>query len=404
MKKSFLLLLRLLAGYLLICPAWALPPLQLFVDITPPGGVLTLPPGSYAGPVVIRRPITIDGRGEVTVDGEGDGTVISVLSDGVTLRNLHITGSGDSHDQVDAGLMLEADGVLVENSRIDDVLFGIHLRQANNNVLRNNRIRSRNELPSLRGEGVRLWYSSENLIENNQIEQVRDVVFTNAAGNRFVGNTIRDSRIGMELIFSPGNEIENNILIRNTTGIVLIYSDEVKIRGNQLLNMPDATSSALAVKGSSQVLIEQNEVVRCAVGLTANSPTHPENVLYLTGNRFAYNDVAMYFYGEKGGHILHGNHFIGNIVPVAVSAATSALGNDWRGNHWDTYEGFDLDHDGTGDTPHNVYLYSDRLWMDRPMTRFFRGSPVLEMVDFIERLAPFSDPDLILSDPVPLMQ
>lgn len=401
MNKGFRLLLCLLVGYLLAAPVQALPPLQLFVDITPPGGVLNLPAGSYAGPVVIRKPITIDGHGEVTVDGEGNGTVISVLADGVTLRNLHITGSGDSHDQVDAGLTLQAEGALIEGNLIDEVLFGVHLSQAHNNVVRNNRISSREEAPSLRGEGVRLWYSSENLIENNRIERVRDVVFTNAAENRFVGNTIRDSRIGMELIFSPSNEIENNILIRNTSGIVLIYSDDVRIRGNQLLNMPDATSSALAVKGSSQVVIERNEVVRCAVGLTANSPTHPENVLYLTDNRFAYNDVAMYFYGEKGGHILHGNRFTGNIVPVAVSAATSALANDWRGNYWDTYEGFDLNHDGTGDTPHNVYLYSDRLWMDRPMTRFFRGSPVLEMVDFIERLAPFSDPDLILSDPAP---
>ena len=205
----------------------------------------------------------------------------------------------------------------------------------------------------------------------------------------------------MEFIFSPDNEVENNTLIRNTTGIVVLYSNGVKILRNRLLNMPDATSSALSVKGSSQVRIEGNEIVRCAVGLTANSPTHPENILYLNNNRFAYNDVAMYFYGEKGGHIVHGNRFTGNIIPIAVSAASSALDNDWRGNYWDTYEGFDRDQNGTGDTPHNIYLYSDRLWMDRPMSRFFRGSPVLEVVDFIERLAPFSDPKLVLSDPTP---
>ena len=37
------------------------------------------------------------------------------------------------------------------------------------------------------------------------------------------------------------------------------------------------------------------------------------------------------------------------------------------------------------------------------MTRFFRSSPVLEQIDFIERLTPFSMPDLILGDPAPLM-
>jgi nitrous oxidase accessory protein len=401
--KRLWLMLWLMAGCLLSTPGYALPPLQLFVDITPPGGVLSLPAGRYAGPAVIRRPITIDGRGEVTIDGEGSGTVLTVQADGVTLRGLHLTNSGHSHDQVDAALLLAADDALVEENRIDDVLFGIHIRQSNGNVVRNNRIESRSDAPSLRGEGIRLWYSSDNLLEGNRISGVRDVLFTNSTDNRFVGNTIENSRIGMELIFSHNNEIEDNTLAGNTSGIVLIYSNEVIIRNNRLLNMPDATSSALAVKGSSQVRLEANDIVRCAVGLTANSPTHPENILYLNDNHFAYNDVAMYFYGEKGGHIVHGNRFTGNIIPVAVSAATSARGNDWRDNAWDTYEGFDRDRDGTGDTPHNIYLYSDRLWMDRPMARFFRASPVLEMVDFIERLAPFSTPELILSDPAPRM-
>jgi nitrous oxidase accessory protein len=401
--KRLWLMLWLMAGCLLSTPGYALPPLQLFVDITPPGGVLSLPAGRYAGPAVIRRPITIDGRDEVTIDGEGSGTVLTVQADGVTLRGLHLTNSGHSHDQVDAALLLAADDALVEENRIDDVLFGIHIRQSNGNVVRNNRIESRSDAPSLRGEGIRLWYSSDNLLEGNRISGVRDVLFTNSTDNRFVGNTIENSRIGMELIFSHNNEIENNTLAGNTSGIVLIYSNEVAIRNNRLLNMPDATSSALAVKGSSQVRLEANDIVRCAVGLIANSPTHPENILYLNDNHFAYNDVAMYFYGEKGGHIVHGNRFTGNIIPVAVSAATSARGNDWRDNAWDTYEGFDRDRDGTGDTPHNIYLYSDRLWMDRPMARFFRASPVLEMVDFIERLAPFSTPELILSDPAPRM-
>lgn len=399
--KRLSLLVCVVVGCLLPALGFALPPLQLFIDLTPPGGVLNLPAGSYAGPAIIRQPITIDGHGEVTVDGEGSGTVLTVEADGVTLRGLHLTNSGNSHDQVDAALLLTGQDALVEENRIDNVLFGIHIRQSDGNVVRNNRIESRPESHSLRGEGIRIWYSRKNLLQGNHISRVRDVVFANAPDNRFIGNTIEDSRIGMELIFSPDNEIAQNTLKRNISGIVLVYSNGVIIRENHLLNMPDITSSALAVKESSQVRLESNNIVRCAVGLTANSPTDPGNIIYLRNNHFAYNDVAMYFYGEKGGHIVHGNRFTGNITTIAVSAASSALDNDWRGNHWDTYRGFDRNGDGIGDTPHNIFLYSDRLWMDRPMARFFRASPVLEMVDFIERLAPFSMPDLILSDPEP---
>jgi nitrous oxidase accessory protein len=76
--------------------------------------------------------------------------------------------------------------------------------------------------------------------------------------------------------------------------------------------------------------------------------------------------------------------------------------NDWRGNYWDDYEGFDRNHDGIGDTPHELFIFSDRIWMEIPMARFFRNSPVLELLDFLERLAPFSAPDMILRDPAPL--
>jgi nitrous oxidase accessory protein len=41
-------------------------------------------------------------------------------------------------------------------------------------------------------------------------------------------------------------------------------------------------------------------------------------------------------------------------------------------------------------------------WKSRP--RFFRNSPVLELLDFLERLAPFSAPSLILRDAAPRLR
>jgi nitrous oxidase accessory protein len=37
------------------------------------------------------------------------------------------------------------------------------------------------------------------------------------------------------------------------------------------------------------------------------------------------------------------------------------------------------------------------------MAKFFRNSPVMELLDFLERLAPFSTPSLILRDERPRM-
>jgi nitrous oxidase accessory protein len=394
---AFLAILFPVAGF-------ALPSLQIFVDVTPMGGTLRPPPGVYAGPVVISRAITLDGQdGQVVIDSEGEGTVLTIRGDNVTVRGLRLTHSGDSHDQVDAGLLIEADKALVEDNVLDDVLFGIHIRQGNDNVVRRNKVSSRPYEPSLRGEGFRMWYSRGNLIEENEFYQVRDLLITNSAENRIIGNSIEKSRVGMEFVFSPDNQVHGNRISENTTGIVVLYSNGMDIRNNRLQHMRSPSGSALAIKESSQMQVEGNEIIHCAVGLTANTPTHAENILYLRNNTFAYNDVAMYFYGEKGGHIVHNNHLRDNLTHVAVSAPTSALANDWRNNLWDDYQGFDRDGDGIGDTPHDIHLYADRLWMDRPMTRFFRGSPVLEVIDLMERLAPFSEPDMILSDPTPRM-
>ncbi|MET0116049.1 MAG: nitrous oxide reductase family maturation protein NosD [Sedimenticola sp.] len=380
---------------------YALPPLQLFVEITPPGGVLKVPPGRYAGPVVVERPITIEGGGRAILDGEGQGTVLSVLADGVTVRGLQIVNSGSSHDQVDAGILVAADNTLIENNRIERTLFGIHLKKANDNTIRNNTISSMGDIPSLRGEGVRMWYSEGNLVEGNHISTVRDLVISNSAGNRFIGNTISDSRIAMEFVFSPYNLVQGNRVEDNSTGVVVIYSDELEILDNRFAHLRSISGSAVSIKGSSKAVISENLFLHCAIGLVANAPIHPEHVFRLQGNRFVYNDVAMYFYGEKGGHVIHDNQFEGNFTDVLVSASSSALHNDWQGNYWDNYRGFDRDRDGFGDEPYNMYIYSDRLWMDRPLTRFFRGSPGLEVYDFVERLAPFSPPELILTDPRP---
>ena len=402
-ELSMLKLLRLVCLLLLCEAGYCLPPMQLFVELTPTGGVLQPPPGVYSGPVVIERRITLEGGGGVTIDGGGNGTVVQVKADGSIIRGVKITNSGESHDRLDAGLLLEANDVLIENCVFENVLFGINLRRADDNRIQGNRINSKGDAISLRGEGLRLWYSSGNLVENNEIANVRDILLMNAPDNRIRDNRIHGNRMGMELVFSPGNEIVGNHFSWNTTGLVGIYSDDLLIRANRFTHMRKLSGAALAIKESSQVTIRENEILHCAIGLMVNAPVHPENILYLENNHIAYNDVAMYFYGEKGGHVIHGNRFEKNLSTVAVSAATSALANDWKGNHWDEYKGFDRDADGVGDMPHNVYLYSDRIWQDRPMTRFFRSSPVLELIDFIERLTPFSVPDLILGDPAPLM-
>ncbi|MDD4087866.1 MAG: hypothetical protein PHP48_11550, partial [Bacteroidales bacterium] len=56
------------------------------------------------------------------------------------------------------------------------------------------------------------------------------------------------------------------------------------------------------------------------------------------------------------------------------------------------------------DTPYTLFAYVEHLWtFDRDL-KFFYGSPLLLVLDFLERLAPFSQPKLVLRDKTPIFK
>lgn len=380
---------------------FALPPLQLYVELTPSGGTLRPEPGHYSGPVTLTRPITIDGQGMVTVDAEGVGSVITIEANNTVLKGLHLTNSGESFDQANAGITLKADKTLIENNVIDNSLFGINILGSNDNIIRNNKITSKDTSLSLRGDGIRMWNSHDNTIQNNHFYKVRDIYVTNSMTNQFINNHISESRIGFELVFSHENELIANVIENNTTGMMIIYSNDLLIKNNYISHLRSFSGAAMALKENYGVHIIDNEIIHCSVGLSSNAPLDPENFLTIENNLFSYNDIALYFYGERGGHLIHGNYFKANLIDVQASAPHASYYNHWEGNFWDNYEGFDRNDDSFGDTPYELYVWSSRLWVDIPMSQFFRASPMFEAIDFIERLSSFSEPVLMLRDEKP---
>jgi nitrous oxidase accessory protein len=330
--------------------------------------------------------------------------VLTLRASGATVRGLHIAGSGDSHDRIDAGLQVEGDDNRIEDNRIEDSLFGIHVRAGNRNRILANRITGKDLPLGQRGDGLRLWNSRHNIVEGNEFRRIRDLTFANSPENTIRGNTLSDGRYGMQFVFSPDALVENNRLTHTGTGIVALYSPGLTLRGNRVAHALDGGGAGLTFKESGGALVEGNEVVHCAVGLQANAPVNDISVLTVRGNRFSHNVVGMYFYGERGGHRITGNRFEHNLTQVAVSSAGTAVDNVWDGNRWSDYQGFDRNGDDIGDTAHEAYIYADRLWMETPAATFFRNTPALEVLDFLERLAPFTTPSLILRDSRPRMR
>lgn len=381
------------------------PPFQPLVDAMEPGGVLKPPPGIYAGPVVVDAPMIIDGGGQVTIDNGGKGTVMLLDTDGAQVRNMTLRNSGRSFNDIDSGIQVRGNYNVIKDNVIEDTLFGIDLQQSENNVVRRNEISSKNVSLGLRGDGVRMWYSFSNIIEENEIHDSRDnMVVWYSRDNIMRNNTATRGRYSMHFMYSQYNLVENNRFWNNSVGIFIMYSDSVVIRNNHVSHATGATGIGIGFKETSDNDIVNNEILYCANGLYLDlSPWQPDSTNRITNNLVAYNGVGVQFLSDWTGNVFKENTFTGNLTQVAVAGARSAKRNIWDGNYWDDYQGFDQNNDGVGDTPHQFFAYADRIWMDIPSARFFKGSPVLEVIDFLERLAPFSTPELVLKDERPLI-
>jgi nitrous oxidase accessory protein len=379
-------------------------PFQDLVDAAPAGSVLKPPPGQYAGPVTVTKPLTIDGGGKVTIDAGDRGTVLILKTNGATLRGVHLTGSGDSHDTEDSCLDVRGNHNTIENLTIDNCLFGIDLKQSDDNVVRGNTVRSKPLSLGLRGDGIRLWYSRGNLIEENQVVDSRDVVAWYSHNNIFRNNIGKRSRYSLHFMYASNNVVEGNRFYDNTVGVYLMYTEGAVVRNNVFSHATGAAGMAIGFKDSSNTMVEGNTIIYCAIGIGSDtSPFQPGSKIIIRNNRIAYNGIGIFFSSELGGNEILGNDFEGNLSHVVYGAPNGAATkhNYWNGNYWDDYQGFDRNHPGVGDTPYKLFAYADSIWMEIPAARFFQSTPAMELLDFLERLAPFTTPDTLVTDNAP---
>ncbi len=381
-------------------------PLQPLIDKAKPNATILLKPGRYAGNVVITKPITLAGDGpreKVIIDARGKGSVLVLKTNGAVIRNLTLVNSGDQPNDLDAGVQVRGNFNVIKDVRIRDCLFGIDLNQASNNIIKRNEISSKEGFGlGLRGDAIRLWYSRNNRIRENTIHHARDLVIWYSADNIIADNHITHGRYGLHFMYSRYNLVENNNFEFNSVGIYLMYSDSVVVKNNRIVQAIGAAGIGIGFKEASNLDIIGNEVLYNSTGLYLDvSPFQPDTTNRIYRNTIAFNDVGVRFLNDWSGNLFRDNRFMSNITQVTVSTFATARRNVWEANYWDDYQGYDHDGDGFGDTPYRLFAYSERLWMDVKEAAFFKGTPVLSLFDFLERLAPFSDPLVMLEDARP---
>jgi len=398
-------ILFFLIACLPVSPIWAglESSLQVLIDQTPEGERVQLDPGTYTGPVIIDKAVTLDGKGLVTLDGLGKGSVLVLKADGVVIKNLTITNSGDSHDKVDAGILVRSSRNRILNNKIENTLFGIDLQEAHENEIIGNEISSKKATLGLRGDGIRGWASHRNIFRKNKIHDSRDMVIWYSNDNIIEENEGWNNRYSLHFMYSGGNKVKNNIYHHNTVGIFLMYSRDVTVEHNVIRYSLGGTGVGIGLKEVDNITIQHNKIVYCTAGLYFDlSPFQPDRYNFIKANTIAYNVIGADFNSTLSRNIIKGNAFVDNLETVKVHGHGIASGNLWEGNYYSDYEGFDRDRDGYGDFEHNHDIYLDTLWMDNDWMLLFHGSPVFSVINLLAKLAPISEPRRLMIDPSPV--
>jgi nitrous oxidase accessory protein len=379
--------------------------LQDAIDNAPSGSILTLPTGVYKGSITINKPITIIGKESgVIIDGEGNGTVIKTFGSYITLKNLTIRNSGSLHHTLDAAISMEKGKQCeVSDCIIEDCLFGIDAQMISNSIFFNNHITSKDVDLGLRGDGLRLWYSNDNIVKKNSLIKSRDMVVWYSHGNQIIENYGEHNRYSLHYMYAGKNYVHDNTYKFNSVGIFFMYSKDTIATGNIIKSSLGATGMGIGLKDVSNFTIKDNTVIYCAQGLYIDrSPFEPDTHNWIESNKLLYNAEALHFHSLSENNIVKDNTIMGNIEDIVNDSRGSKTNeNEIEGNYWDNYAGFDRDNDNVGDTPHRVYQYADQLWVYNPDVKFFYGSPVISLLNFLAKLAPFSKPLFLLEDTKP---
>lgn len=382
--------------------------LQKTIDKAKEGSILKLSKGVYKGSILINKPLTIIGKEDgVIIDGGGEGTVVTITSPYVTLKNLTIQGSGDKHENIDSGIKIsDSKQSEISNCIIRDSLFGIDISTTNNSIFSNNYITSKELDLGLRGDGVRLWYSNDNIITKNKLVKSRDMVVWYSHGNEISENFGEYNRYSLHFMYAGKNFVRNNTYQYNSVGIFFMYSKDTIATGNVIKSSLGATGMGIGLKDVSNFTLKENTVIYNAIGIYIDrSPFEPDTNNWIEENQILYNSEAIHFHSLSENNIIKKNYISGNIEDVVNdSRGARTYQNEIVGNYWDSYEGFDRDRDNIGDTPHKIYQYADQLWVYNPTVKFFYGSPVISLLNFLAKLAPFSEPIFLVQDEKPKLK
>ncbi|MCP3773763.1 right-handed parallel beta-helix repeat-containing protein [Paenibacillus sp. MZ04-78.2] len=349
-------------------------PLQQLIDEAPPGGTLKLAEGTYRGPVVVAKPLRIEGAGGARIVNESDQPAVELRADRSALAGLAIRDTGA---KTTAAVLLSGADSTLENLRIETASSGIHLRDASRNKISRTTISWAGPEVKMteKGNGIDLYASHDNVIAGNTVISMHDAIYIeNSNGVRVEQNEVNESRYGVHFMYVNDSSIRSNIGARNITGAMVMNVKRVEVTSNTFVKQSEnVNSQGLLLFDASDSVFTDNRLEGNRVGIYVEQAQ--KNVL--ERNRVTVNYVGLQL-KESENNRFQGNDFQGNVIPAE---ATDSQNNDVKANYWDNFQGIDLDGDGFSDMPYAINPFFQKMTKKTPPFQLFFQSPGMAFLE-----------------------
>lgn len=389
------------ARTILVGPNQTIRSFKKAIELAKDRDTILLQAGTYReGSITLTKSLTIIGQNNPVLDGERKYEILLISGKDILIKGIQFLNAGYSALNDFASIKLvDCSKVVIENNRIIDSYFAIHISNSSYSVVRNNTISGSPGSEQLTGNGIHLWKSNNALVENNRVTGHRDGIYFEFVTFSNIRNNLSEKNIryGLHFMFSNDDTYTNNIFRNNGAGVAVMYSKKVKMEGNHFEQNWGPSAYGILLKDISDSYILHNTFLKNTVGIHLEGSSRID----IQRNIFRENGWAIKVQASCDNNDFHHNNFTGNSFDIGTNGSISL--NNFYNNYWDKYEGYDINKDGIGDLAHHpVSLYS-MIVEQNPYTLMLFRSFTVQLLDKAEKAIHSLTPEN-LTDQKPLMK
>lgn len=366
-----------------------------------PGDSILVYPGVYKEQnIIVDKKVFLIGVDYPVVDGEKKYEIFSVKADSAVISGFKVQHSGYATLDDPGGIKVyDANYVTVSNNILDDNFFGIYIQYGKHCVVKNNTVVAYGKEEQLIGNGIHCWKSDSLLIEGNNVRGHRDGIYFEFVTHSVIWRNIstHNVRYGLHFMFSNSDAYYSNYFSRNGAGVAVMFTKDVKMENNTFEENWGDAAYGLMLKEISDSYIHNNRFIGNTSGIYMEGTSRIE----IEHNIFQNNGWGMTVQASCMDNNINQNNFLGNTFDISTNG--SLVLNNFDGNYWDKYEGYDLNKDAIGDVPYHPLSLFAVIAERNPATMLLFRSMIISLLDKSEKMIPSLTPDNFV-DNKPLMR